>query len=143
MGLSSWRLTWRDDFDRVLHSMNRPEWAALQRSGLASVPGRRAFVSASDRLDFDVVHSAYLMEQAALAVNEIEARPPREGPPSRNPPCRLAHPEEFAQGERLEGHLRKLARLRRDTAKVDCLPAIRRVQNGEIVLTNVAEQALA
>jgi len=64
MGLSSWRLTWRDDFDRVVHSMSRPEWAELQRSGLSSVPGRRAFVSASDRLELDVVQSAYLMEQA-------------------------------------------------------------------------------
>jgi len=67
MGLSSWRLTWREDFDRVVHSMNRRERAVLKRSGLSSIPGRRVFVSASDRLEFDVVQSAYLMEQANLA----------------------------------------------------------------------------
>ena len=67
MGLSRWRLSWRGDFDRVVHSMSRRERAVLQRSGLSSIAGRRAFVSASDRLHLDVVHSAYLMEQAVLA----------------------------------------------------------------------------
>ena len=67
MGLSSWRLTWRGDFDRVVHSMSGRERAVLKRSGLSSIAGRRAFVSASDRLHMDVVHSVYLMEQAVLA----------------------------------------------------------------------------
>jgi hypothetical protein len=67
MGLSSWRLSWRGDFDRVVHSMSTRERAVLQSSGLSSIPGRRAFVSASDRLHLDLVHSAYLMEQAVLA----------------------------------------------------------------------------
>jgi hypothetical protein len=67
MGVSHWRLNWREDFDRVVHSMSRREQAMLQRSGLSSVAGRRAFVSASDRLNLDVVHSTYLMEQAVLA----------------------------------------------------------------------------
>ena len=68
MGLSRWRLTWRDDFDKVVLSMSEREWTELRRSGLSSPAGRRAFVSASDRLDLDVVHSAYLMEQGALTV---------------------------------------------------------------------------
>jgi hypothetical protein len=76
MGLSSWRLTWREDFDRVFDSMNKYDRALLRRSGLLSVPGRRVFVSASGRLDLDVVHSAYLVEQAALAFNESEISPP-------------------------------------------------------------------
>ena len=67
MGLSRWRLTWRDDFDRVALSMSRLELETLRSSGLSSSAGRRAFVSASHRLAFDVVHSAYMMEQAALA----------------------------------------------------------------------------
>jgi len=48
--------------------MSEREWTELRRSGLSSPAGRRAFVSASDRLDLDVVHSAYLMEQGALTV---------------------------------------------------------------------------
>lgn len=68
MGLSRWRLTWRDDFDRVVLSMSRRELETLQRSGLSSAAGRGAFASASGRLAFDVVHSTYLMEQAALIV---------------------------------------------------------------------------
>jgi hypothetical protein len=66
MGLSRWRLTWRDDFDRVVLSMSKPELEVLRRSGVSSISGRRAFVSASDRLHLDVVHSVYLMEQAGL-----------------------------------------------------------------------------
>ena len=67
MGLSSWRLTWREDFDRVVLSMSMYERAVLQRSRLSSISGRRAFASASDRLHFDVVQSTYLMEQADRA----------------------------------------------------------------------------
>jgi len=48
-------------------SMSRLELETLRSSGLSSSAGRRAFVSASHRLAFDVVHSAYVMEQAALA----------------------------------------------------------------------------
>jgi hypothetical protein len=47
--------------------MSGRERAVLKRSGLSSIAGRRAFVSASDRLHLDVVHSVYLMEQAVLA----------------------------------------------------------------------------
>ncbi len=67
MGLSRWRLTWRNDFDRVVLAMSKFELEVLRSSGLSSSAGRRAFVSASDRLAFDVVHSAYVMEQAVLA----------------------------------------------------------------------------
>ena len=67
MGLSTWRLTWRDDFDRVVLSMSIRERAALHRSRLLSISGRRAFVSASNRLQFDIVQSTYLMEQADRA----------------------------------------------------------------------------
>ncbi len=68
MGLSRWRLTWREDFDRVVLSMTKSEQALLRRSGLSSAAGRSAFASASNRLAFDVVHSTYVMEQAALSV---------------------------------------------------------------------------
>ncbi len=67
MGLSSWRLTWREDFDRVVLSMSIRERAVLNSSRLSSISGRRAFVSASNRLHFDVVQSTYLMEQAFRA----------------------------------------------------------------------------
>ena len=67
MGLSSWRLTWREDFDRVVLSMSTRERAVLQRSRLSTISGRRAFASASTRLQFDVVQSTYLMEQADRA----------------------------------------------------------------------------
>ena len=67
MGLSSWRLTWREDFDRVVLSMSTHERAVLSRSRLSSISGRRAFASASHRLHFDVVQSTYLMEQAVRA----------------------------------------------------------------------------
>ena len=67
MGLSSWRLTWREDFDRVVLSMSIRERAVLQDSRLSTISGRRAFVSASNRLQFDVVQSTYLMEQADRA----------------------------------------------------------------------------
>jgi hypothetical protein len=63
---SSWRITWHDDFDRVLYSMSPIERTALHQSGLLSVDGRRLFVSAAGRLDMDVVHTAYVMEQATL-----------------------------------------------------------------------------
>jgi hypothetical protein len=63
---SSWRNTWHDDFDRVLYSMSQPERADLQLVGLLSVDGRRLFASAAGRLDMDVVHTAYVMEQATL-----------------------------------------------------------------------------
>jgi len=63
---SSWRNTWQEDFDRVLHSMSRTERSALQRRGLLSSDGRRAFAIAAGRLDMDVVHTAYVMEQATL-----------------------------------------------------------------------------
>jgi len=63
---SSWRNTWHDDFDRVLYSMSQPERADLQLLGLLSVDGRRLFASAAGRLDMDVVHTAYVMEQATL-----------------------------------------------------------------------------
>ena len=66
---SSWRNTWHEDFDRVLYSMTKRERAALQRWGLLSVPGRRVFVTAAHRLDMDVAHTAYLIEQGALALN--------------------------------------------------------------------------
>jgi hypothetical protein len=67
MGVSRWRLTWREDFDRVVLSMSTYERAVLQRSRLSTISGRRAFVSASDRLNFDVVQATYLMEQADRA----------------------------------------------------------------------------
>ena len=67
MGLSTWRLTWRDDFDRVVLSMSIRERAVLHRSRLSSIAGRRAFTTASHRLHFDVVQSTYLMEQADRA----------------------------------------------------------------------------
>jgi hypothetical protein len=67
MSLSSWRLTWREDFDRVVLSMSTRERAVLHHSRLSSISGRRVFVSASDRLQFDVVQSTYLMEQAVRA----------------------------------------------------------------------------
>jgi len=67
MGLSSWRLTWRDDFDRIVLSMSTRERAVLNHSRLSSISGRRAFASASHRLHFDVVQSTYLMEQAVRA----------------------------------------------------------------------------
>jgi len=67
MGLSRWRLTWREDFDRVVLSMSTNERALLQRSRLSTISGRGAFVSASDRLNFDVVQATYLMEQADRA----------------------------------------------------------------------------
>jgi len=67
LGLSSWRLTWREDFDRVVLSMSIRERAVLNSSRLSSISGRRAFVSASNRLHFDVVQSTYLMEQAFRA----------------------------------------------------------------------------
>ena len=76
MVLSSWRGTWREDVKRVVHSMSKREKSVLWRAGLLSTPGRRAFVSASERLELDVVHSAYLMEQTAQTLNEIEANPP-------------------------------------------------------------------
>ena len=63
---SSWRNTWHDDFDRVLYSMSQPERTDLQLLGLLSVDGRRLFASAAGRLDMDVVHTAYVMEQATL-----------------------------------------------------------------------------
>ncbi|TMB69733.1 MAG: hypothetical protein E6J43_03715 [Chloroflexi bacterium] len=69
MVLSKWRLTWKEDFDRVVRSMSKRERAALQRWGLLSVQGRRIFVSAAKRLGLDVTYSAYVMEQAALALN--------------------------------------------------------------------------
>jgi len=46
--------------------MSPIERTALHQSGLLSVDGRRLFVSAAGRLDMDVVHSAYVMEQATL-----------------------------------------------------------------------------
>ena len=67
MGLSTWRLTWRDDFDRVVLSMSIRERAVLHGSRLSSISGRRAFMSASNRLQFDIVQSTYLMEQADRA----------------------------------------------------------------------------
>ena len=67
MGLSSWRLTWREDFDRVVLSMSTRERAVLHDSRLSTISGRRAFASASNRLQFDVVQSTYLMEQADRA----------------------------------------------------------------------------
>jgi len=67
MGLSNWRLTWREDFDRVVLSMSIRERAVLHSSRLSSISGRRAFASASNRLQFDVVQSTYLMEQADRA----------------------------------------------------------------------------
>ena len=67
MGISRWRLTWHDDFDRVVLSMSKLELETLQSSGLSSAAGRGAFARASGRLAFDVVHSTYLMEQAALS----------------------------------------------------------------------------
>jgi len=63
---SSWRNTWHEDFDRVLHSMSQTERSALQHWGLLSSDGRRAFATAAGRLDMDVVHTAYVMEQATL-----------------------------------------------------------------------------
>ena len=67
MGLSSWRLTWREDFDRVVLSMSTGERSVLHDSRLSTISGRRAFASASNRLQFDVVQSTYLMEQADRA----------------------------------------------------------------------------
>ena len=63
---SSWRNTWHEDFDRVVYSMSQVERADLQHVGLLSVDGRRLFVTAAERLDMDVVHTAYVMEQATL-----------------------------------------------------------------------------
>lgn len=63
---SSWRGMWQEDFDRVVDSMSTREKASLQRWGVQSIEGRRAFVSASDRLKVNVIHACYLMEQAAL-----------------------------------------------------------------------------
>jgi len=71
MGLSRWRLTWRDDFDRVVLSMTKSERVVLRRSGLSSPAGRGAFASASNRLAFDVVHSTYMMEQAAVLASPL------------------------------------------------------------------------
>ncbi len=47
-------------------SMSKIERSALQRLGLLSIDGRRAFVTAAERLDMDLVHTAYVMEQATL-----------------------------------------------------------------------------
>ena len=69
MVLSKWRLTWQEDFDRVVGSMSKHERAALQRWGLLSVQGRRIFVCAAKRLTLDVTYSAYVMEQGALTAN--------------------------------------------------------------------------
>ena len=63
---SGWRNTWHQDFARVLYSMSHIERSALQGLGLLSIDGRRAFVSAAERLDMDLVHAAYVMEQATL-----------------------------------------------------------------------------
>jgi len=63
---SSWRGVWRQDFDRVVDSMSTREKASLERWGLLSIEGLRAFVAASDRLNVDVIHACYLMEQAAM-----------------------------------------------------------------------------
>lgn len=63
---SIWRNTWHEDFDRVFCSMSKIERSALQRLGLLSIDGRRAFVTAAERLDMDLVHTAYVMEQATL-----------------------------------------------------------------------------
>lgn len=63
---STWRNSWHDDFDRVLYSMSQTERSALQPWGLLTIDGRRAFVTAAERLHMDVVHTAYVMEQAAL-----------------------------------------------------------------------------
>jgi len=63
---SSWRGIWQQDFDRVVDSMSTREKASLKRWGLLNVEGRRAFVSASDRLNVDVIHACYLMEQATM-----------------------------------------------------------------------------
>jgi hypothetical protein len=63
---SSWRNTWHEDFDRVVYSMSHLERSDLQHLGLLSVYGRRLFVAAAGRLDMDVVHTAYVMEQATL-----------------------------------------------------------------------------
>ncbi len=66
---STWNSTWHDDFDRVLYSMTKRERNGLQRWGLLSVQGRRVFVAASGRLSLDVAYSAYVLEQAVLALN--------------------------------------------------------------------------
>jgi hypothetical protein len=66
MGDSRWRLTWREDFDRIVLSMTKSELEVWQNAGLSSSAGRGAFAAASKRLAFDVVHSTYLMDQAAL-----------------------------------------------------------------------------
>ena len=63
---SSWRGMWRQDFDRVVDSMSASEKASLRKWGVQSIEGRRVFVSASDRLNVNVIHACYLMEQAAL-----------------------------------------------------------------------------
>lgn len=63
---SSWRNTWHEDFDRVLHSMSQTERSALHPWGLLTSDGRRAFATAAGRLDMDVVHTAYVMEQATV-----------------------------------------------------------------------------
>jgi hypothetical protein len=70
MVLSSWRHSWSEDFARIVNSMTRRERKLLFRSGLSTIPGRRAFMSASNRMALDVTHSTYLMELAALDEDE-------------------------------------------------------------------------
>jgi len=55
---SSWRNTRHQDFDRVLFAMSQIERSVLEHRGLLSSDGRRVFVSAAERLDMDVVHTA-------------------------------------------------------------------------------------
>ena len=66
MVLSSWRHSWSEDFARIVHSMTSRERETLFRFGLSTIPGRRAFITASNRMAVDVTHSTYLMERAAL-----------------------------------------------------------------------------
>jgi len=46
--------------------MSQIERALLEQRGLLSSDGRRVFVTAAGRLDMDVVHTAYVMDQATV-----------------------------------------------------------------------------